>query len=74
MPAPKKPRGMEPTTSSDRIYSSDEQEFHNAVEAYKRRNKVRFPTLSELLLVLKSLGYEKKSPPDCEHTLTSPSL
>lgn len=67
MGPPKKPRGMEPTTSSDRIYSADEQEFHDAVEAYKRTNKVRFPTLSELLLVLKSLGYSKKTP-------TSPSL
>lgn len=45
--------------SSDLIYSDDEVEFLRAVEAYRRENRRPFPSLRELLAVLKSLGYEK---------------
>jgi hypothetical protein len=44
---------------SERIYDDDEAEFLRAVERYRDRTGRRFPTLSELLAVLKGLGYRK---------------
>ena len=45
----------------------DEMEFINAVNAYKQRYAKPFPTWSEVLHILRSLGYEKadrkSSPP-----------
>lgn len=45
----------------------DEMEFINAVNAYKQRYAKPFPTWSEVLHILRSLGYEKseskRSPP-----------
>ena len=37
----------------------DELEFINAVNAYKKKYSKPFPTWSEILHILKSLGYEK---------------
>lgn len=56
------PRGVDPITC-DVSYTDDEVEFLKAVEQYKSRMKRPFPTLRELLNVLKSLGYTKPSPP-----------
>ena len=39
---------------------TDEQfEFVTAVDSYKRRNKRPFPTLTEILEIIKALGYKK---------------
>jgi len=59
-PAVEKPnsRRMNPTTS-DRHYSSDEVEFMNALAEFKRASGRTFPTCSEILSVLRGLGYEK---------------
>jgi len=51
-------RGMDPVTT-EIDYSDAELEFLKAVEEYKKRYDRRFPTLHELLQVLKSLGYAK---------------
>jgi hypothetical protein len=51
-------RRMNPTTS-DRHYSSDEVEFMNALAEFKRASGRTFPTCSEILSVLRCLGYEK---------------
>jgi len=51
-------RRMSPTTS-DRNYTSDEVEFMNALADFKRASGRMFPTCSEILGVLKGLGYEK---------------
>ena len=51
-------RKIDPTTC-DRDYGSDELEFMRALEQYKRSSGRLFPTCSELLGVLRSLGYEK---------------
>lgn len=51
-------RRMSPTTS-DRNYTTDEVEFMNALAEFKRASGRTFPTCSEILGVLKSLGYEK---------------
>jgi len=51
-------RRMSPTTS-DQNYTLDEVEFMNALAEFKRASGRTFPTCSEILGVLKSLGYEK---------------
>lgn len=40
-------------------YSDDEREFMVALDRYKRENRRPHPTCSEVLKVLRSLGYEK---------------
>ena len=52
-------RQIDPTTC-ERDYTTDEIEFMSAIEQYKRLNGRMFPTCSEVLEVLKSLGYEKR--------------
>ena len=52
-------RQIDPTTC-ERDYTSDEIEFMNAMEEYKRQNGRMFPTCSEVLEVVKKLGYEKR--------------
>lgn len=49
-------RHIDPTTC-EREYQPEELEFMQAVEQYKRRNCRPFPTCSELLEVVRSLGY-----------------
>jgi hypothetical protein len=52
-------RQIDPTTC-ERDYSPDEIEFMSAMDDYKRRSGRMFPTCSEVLEVIKSLGYMKK--------------
>ena len=54
-------RQIDPTTC-ERDYTLDEIEFMSAMDEYKRRNGRMFPTCSEVLEVIKALGYEKGSP------------
>lgn len=49
-------RQIDPTTC-ERDYSNDEIEFMQALDAYKRANGRMFPTCSEILEVIRSLGY-----------------
>lgn len=51
-------RQIDPTTC-EREYSEAEVEFMNALELYKRKNGRMFPTCSEILEVIVSLGYRK---------------
>ena len=51
-------RRLSPTTS-DKNYSSDEVEFMNALAEFKRASGRTFPTCSEILGILRGLGYEK---------------
>tara|TARA_B100000029_G_scaffold247999_1_gene244936 strand:+ start:37 stop:525 length:489 start_codon:yes stop_codon:yes gene_type:complete len=53
-------RQIDPTTC-ERDYSNDEIEFMHALDAYKRANGRMFPTCSEILEVIRKLGYEKKN-------------
>ena len=53
-------RHIDPTTC-ERDYTADEVEFMNAVAEYKRTSGRKFPTYSEMLEVLRSLGYTKTS-------------
>ncbi|MFM8271467.1 MAG: hypothetical protein ACKODX_03950 [Gemmata sp.] len=51
-------RLIEPTTC-ERDYSDEETEFMKAMDRYKRENRRPFPTWSEVLEVLRSLGYRR---------------
>lgn len=70
-------RQIDPTTC-ERDYSETEIEFMQAMDDYKRANGRMFPTCSEILEVLLTLGYEKvdpatKSTPDEVAVLTNDS-
>ena len=51
-------RQVDPTTC-ERDYNDDEIEFMKAMDQYKRANRRPFPTWSEVLEVLRALGYRK---------------
>jgi hypothetical protein len=51
-------RFVDPATC-ERDYSEDEVEFLHAIEAYKKASGRMFPTWSEVLEVIHSLGYQK---------------
>lgn len=55
-------RLIDPTTC-ERDYSDDESEFMKAMDRYKRENRRPFPTWSEVLEVMRSLGYRKVAEP-----------
>ena len=52
-------RQIDPTTC-ERDYSPEEIEFMSALDDYKRRSGRMFPTCSEILEVIKGLGYERR--------------
>lgn len=62
---PRKPDGLGETSPGSE-YAADEVEFLMAVEAYKRNYRRPFPTWTEVLKVLKSLGYRKVEGPQPE--------
>lgn len=51
-------RMIDPTTC-ERDYSADEVEFMKAMDDYKRKSGRMFPTWSEVLEVVRALGYAK---------------
>jgi len=51
-------RQIDPTTC-ERDYGSAEVEFMKAMDDYKRRSGRQFPTWSEVLEVIRSLGYRQ---------------
>jgi hypothetical protein len=51
-------RQVDPTTC-ERDYTDEEIVFMKAMDAYKRANRRPFPTWSEVLEVLRALGYRK---------------
>ena len=54
-------RQIDPTTC-ERDYTTDEVEFMTALDEYKRNSGRMFPTCSEILEVLRGLGYAKAAP------------
>lgn len=54
-------RQIDPTTC-ERDYSEEEVEFMQALDAYKRRAGRMFPTCSEILEVLRDMGYVRMTP------------
>ena len=55
-------RQIDPTTC-ERDYQPEEVEFMRAMDDYKRRSGRQFPTWSEVLEVIRDLGYRKVAPP-----------
>ena len=55
-PARSRRRQIDPTTC-ERDYQPDELEFMRALEQYKRTSGRMFPTCSEVLEVVRALGY-----------------
>lgn len=55
-------RQIDPTTC-ERDYQPAEVEFMKAMDDYKRRSGRQFPTWSEVLEVLRDLGYRKVAEP-----------
>ena len=53
-------RQIDPTTC-ERDYTPEEVEFIGAMDNYKRRSGRMFPTCSEVLEVVRSLGYVKQA-------------
>ncbi|HEV3418470.1 MAG TPA: hypothetical protein VG056_16730 [Pirellulales bacterium] len=53
-------RQIDPTTC-ERDYSGEEIEFMQALEQYKRTSGRMFPTCSEILEVIRDLGYQRVS-------------
>ena len=51
-------RQIDPTTC-ERDYTGDEVEFMKAMDEYKRRSGRMFPTWSEVLEVVRELGYHR---------------
>ena len=51
-------RQIDPTTC-ERDYTNDEIQFMKAMDQYKRENRRPFPTWSEVLEVMRALGYRK---------------
>ena len=51
-------RQIDPTTC-ERDYTDDEIEFMKAMDDYKRRSGRQFPTWSEVLEVVRGLGYQR---------------
>ena len=51
-------RQIDPTTC-ERDYNGDEIEFMRALDSYKRASGRMFPTCSEILEVIRGLGYRK---------------
>lgn len=54
-------RQIDPTTC-ERDYSDQEVEFMNAMDEYKRTSGRMFPTCSEVLEVIRDLGYVQLTP------------
>ena len=55
-------RQIDPTTC-ERDYSDEEIDFMKSMDQYKRDNRRPFPTWSEVLEVLRALGYRKVAEP-----------
>lgn len=55
-------RMIDPTTC-EREYTEEEIQFMTAMDQYKRDNRRPFPTWSEVLEVLRALGYRKVAEP-----------
>jgi hypothetical protein len=55
-------RQIDPTTC-ERDYTDDEIEFMKQMDDYKRRSGRQFPTWSEVLEVLGSMGYRRVAEP-----------
>jgi len=66
-------RQIDPTTC-ERDYSDQEIEFMQAMDAYKRSSGRMFPTCSEILEVLRDLGYQQVGKAEGEPQAAEPGI
>ena len=66
-------RQVDPTTC-EKDYSDEEIAFMMAMDQYKRANRRPFPTWSEVLEVLRALGYRKVAEPTPIHGVEANGL
>jgi hypothetical protein len=66
-------RQIDPTTC-EREYNDEEILFMQALESYKRANGRMFPTCSEILEVVRGLGYVRVSPTDAKTETTAEEI
>jgi hypothetical protein len=66
-------RMIDPTTC-ERDYSDDEIEFMKAMDDYKRKSGRMFPTWSEVLEVVRALGYAKTVAAPVAELATEPAV
>ena len=66
-------RQIDPTTC-ERDYNQEEIEFMQALDAYKRANGRMFPTCSEILEVIRALGYVRTTAGSVASEATADSL
>ena len=64
-------RQVDPTTC-ERDYNEEEIVFMKAMDQYKRDNRRPFPTWSEVLEVLRALGYRRVATPTALPGLSPP--
>jgi hypothetical protein len=64
-------RQIDPTTC-ERDYSADEIEFMTALDEYKHKSGRMFPTCSEVLEVVRSLGYVRLAAPGADVSAAAP--
>lgn len=62
-PAPRQKWNRGDPAIGERYYEDDESEFIVAMERFMDRTGNRFPTWSDALAVLKTLGYRKPADP-----------
>lgn len=65
-------RQIDPTTC-ERDYTNDEIEFMKAMDVYKRKNGRMFPTCSEILEVVRAMGYQRVGAATDESPATNPA-
>ena len=65
-------RQIDPTTC-EREYTDDEIQFMHALDAYKRTSGRMFPTCSEILEVIRDLGYVRVTAPTTNTEASSPA-
>ena len=69
-----KRKQIDPTTC-ERDYSADEIEFMQALESYKKSSGRKFPTCSEILEVVRSLGYQRPAKIEiCQPSISASSI
>ena len=59
----RKAQGDAHPCNTDEAYTADEEEFLRAVVAWQVRKRRKFPTFSEILGIVRGLGYAKAAEP-----------
>ncbi len=53
-------KGAGDPSSTNKLYNEEEMEVAQAVAAFRRERGINFPSTSQFLHVMKTLGYERR--------------